>query len=81
MATNPRIGRVTNDGAVIHPEQTIAGRPIVERPTQLHMLGNGTFCVIDIFLPPDFDLEGALAALRPAKATPGKRESVEVKAD
>ena len=68
---NPRIGEeATADHKRIWPQETITGGRCDPRRSPIRRsIGNGQFVVLDNQLPPDFDLDAAIAELTGAKAS------------
>jgi hypothetical protein len=64
---NPKIGTYAPEGA-IYPSETISGKPYSRTeydppPTIVHGLLDGHFALGEIWLPRDFDVNAAVAAL------------------
>lgn len=65
-----RVGHIVN--SVPHyPRKTISGRAY-DQATQVHMISNTEFVVLDIFPPRDFDVAAALKSLKPAPVVESK---------
>lgn len=76
---NPKIGTYAPEGA-IYPTETISGKPYSRSeydppPTIVHGLLDGHFAIGEIWLPRDFDVNAAVAALN-AELRPASRKPV-----